>query len=135
MAITFTADDFKDTAKKKPITFTADDFMDTSKDKTPQGESGDDWLSKSFPKTARNNLSQLYQGGANSPALKKAQYDVESAKSRTNPVMTTLKGLADAGEQTTNPFNSIVKSASGGDSGKSASDMAVDFAQKNKFGS
>jgi hypothetical protein len=124
MAITFTADDFKSTEQKKPITFTADDF------KSPQGESGDDWLSKSFPKTARNNLSKLYQGGANSPALKKAQYDVEAAKSRTNPVMTTLKGLADAGQQTTNPFNSIVKSASGGDSGKSASDMAVDFINK-----
>ena len=95
-----------------------------------QGESGDDWMSKSFPKTARNNLSKLYQGGANSPALKKAQYDVEAAKSRDNPINNTLKGLADAGKQTTNPFNSIVKSASGGDSGKSASDMAVDFINK-----
>jgi hypothetical protein len=74
-------------------------LSDVMGDSTPQGESGDDWMSKSFPKTARNNLSKLYQGGANSPALKKAQYDVESAKSRTNPVMTTLKGLSDTADQ------------------------------------
>ena len=111
-----------------------DEMGQVAMKRAPQGESGDDWLSKSFPKTARNNLNKLYQGGANSPAIKKAQYDVESAKSRNNPINNTLKGLADAGQQTTNPFNSIVKSVSGGDSGKSASDMAVDFAQKNKFG-
>ena len=79
----------------------------------PQGESGDDWMSKSFPKTARNNLSKLYQGGANSPALKKAQYDVEAAKSRTNPVMTTLKGLSDTADKMSNPFNSIPKMITG----------------------
>ena len=109
-------------------------ILDKVKAENPQGESGDDWMSKSFPKMARNNLSKLYQGGANSPANVKARHDVQYAQSRDNPINNTLKGLADAGQQTTNPFNSIVKSASGGDSGKSASDMAVDFAQKNKFG-
>jgi len=51
---------------------------------TPQGESGDDWLSKSFPKTARNNLSKLYQGGANSPANVKAQQDLGLEKMKSD---------------------------------------------------
>ena len=59
-------------------------ILDKVKAENPQGESGDDWMSKSFPKTARNNLSKLYQGGANSPANVKAQQDLGLEKMKSD---------------------------------------------------
>ena len=45
-----------------------------------------------------NRANPAMQGGANSPALVKARQDVQAAQSRTNPVLTTLKGLSDTAD-------------------------------------
>ena len=90
-----------------------------SGDTSPQGESGDDWMSKSFPKTARNNLNKLYQGGANSPANVEAQKQLEIAKSgridmrKDTSNINPVEGAKDALSVVSNPVGTVSKMITG----------------------